>query len=61
MAKKTLTLEAAMEIKRLYELRDACGNRLYSQLQVGDIVGVSETTVFRTVRQKAKCMEVSNG
>ena len=53
MAKKALTPAAAMEIKRLYALMDERGNRLYSQMRIGGMVGVSETTVFRVVHKEA--------
>lgn len=53
MTKKVLTGAAAMEIKRLYALVDARGGRLHSQMEIADMLGVSETTVFRAVHKRA--------
>ena len=53
MGKKVLTAAAAMEIKRLYALEDVRGNRLHSQMEIADMLGVSETTVFRVVHKRA--------
>ena len=53
MTKKVLTGAAAMEIKRLYALVDERGGRLHSQMEIADMLGVSETTVFRAVHKRA--------
>lgn len=53
MSKKVLTPAAAMEAKRLYALRDARGRQLHSQMEIADLLGVSETTVFRAVHKRA--------
>jgi DNA-binding MurR/RpiR family transcriptional regulator len=41
-----------MEIKRLYELKDAFDRRLHSQMEIARMLGVSETTVFRTIHKR---------
>lgn len=53
MGSKVLTPAAAMEAKRLYEMKDSRGKRIYSQLQIAEMLGVSETTVFRVVHRSA--------
>ena len=53
MSKKVLTPAAAMEAKRLYALRDSRGRQLHSQMEIADLLGVSETTVFRAVHKRA--------
>ena len=53
MTDKVLTGAAAMEIKRLYALVDERGKRVHSQMEIADMLGVSETTVFRAVHKKA--------
>ena len=51
MTRRALTPAAAMEIKRLYELRDSKGNLMHSQLQIAGMLGISETTVFRVIHK----------
>lgn len=58
MTRKILTEAAAMEIKRLYELVDARGNRVHSQMEIASMLGVSETTVFRTIHRRGAYMKV---
>ncbi len=53
MTRRVLTSAAAMEIKRLYELKDSQGKPLYSQMQIAGMLGVSETTVFRVIHKAA--------
>ena len=52
MTKKILTQTLAQEIQRLYELQNS-GRKIYSQLQIANILGVSETTVFRAIHKRA--------
>lgn len=51
MGRKVLTGAATMEIKRLYGLKDSLDRPLYTQLQIADMLGVSETTVFRAIHK----------
>lgn len=56
MTRKVLTPAAAMEIKRLYALEDEKGNKLHSQSSIAADLGVSETTVFRTIHKRGAYM-----
>lgn len=58
MTRKVLTPAAAMEIKRLYDLQDSFGRRLHSQMEIATMLGVSETTVFRTIHRRGAYMGV---
>lgn len=58
MSKIVLTPAAAMEIKRLYALEDSKGNKIYSQMAIAEMLGVSETTVFRAVHKRGAYMGV---
>lgn len=51
MGRKVLTGAATMEIKRLYSLKDANGRPQYSQMQIAEMLGVGETTVFRVIHK----------
>ncbi len=53
MTRKVLTPSAAMEIKRLHALRDSRGQPVHSQMTIADMLGVSETTVFRVIHKRA--------
>lgn len=56
MSRKVLTNAAAMEIKRLYELEDQFGRKIHSQMEIASMLGVSETTVFRTIHKRGAYM-----
>lgn len=49
MAHALLTPPLIAEIKRLYELRDPRGRRVWSQMRLAIHFGVSETTIYRVV------------
>lgn len=53
MGRRVLTLAAAVEIKRLYAEVDQYGRKRYSQMQIAEMLNVSETTVFRAIRSSA--------
>jgi hypothetical protein len=51
--RKTLTPKAEAEAVRLYSLRDSRGKAVYTQLEIGVMLGVSETTIFRLLKKDA--------
>ncbi len=52
MSRLVLTPAAAMEIKRLYGLKDERGRQKHSQMEIASMLGVSETTVFRAIKSR---------
>lgn len=48
---KALTKEAAWALKQKYEERGPGGRRLYSMMQLADMYGVGETTVYRAIHR----------
>lgn len=53
-----LTPSAVMEVKRLYALLDERGRRQYSMMEIAEMLGVGETTVYRAVKKRGAYMAV---
>jgi len=58
MTRKTLTPSAAMEIKRLYSLTDENGKQLHTMMDIAEIMGVGETTVYRAIKSRGAYMAI---
>lgn len=53
MARPVLTPSAAMEAKRLYAEVDERGKRVHTLMDIAEMLGVGETTIYRAVNARA--------
>lgn len=54
-----LSAEAVLEVRKLYQERDALGRRVYSHMSLGRLFGVSETTIMRALKGYGAFMGVT--
>lgn len=57
MRSKVLSPDAVLEIKRLYEVRNARGRQVHSHMSLGKMFGVSETTIMRALNNYGTFMD----
>lgn len=55
---KSLSREAVIKAKEMYEERDSRGRRVHSHMSIGKFLGVSETTVYRAIHSFGAFMDV---
>lgn len=60
MAKKKMTLASAAEVVRLRGMKDDWGDALYSAEKIADMLGVSESTVWRVIKGVAAYRKLQN-